>query len=155
MLITKNFSLEELIESSSARRLGIDEQFNPSKEVIQNLTLLTKHILQPLREAIGHSIRVTSGYRCLKINKLIGGAKNSEHVFGKAADIQLIINGKNRNQLLFDMVLELKLPFRQMIYEFGTSDEPAWIHISYSEGDNKREKLRARKVNGKTVYTKL
>lgn len=155
MQLTKNFSLSELIEAGSARRLGYDEQFNPPIDVVNNLSLLAKHVLQPLREAIGHPITVTSGYRSPRVNKSVGGAKNSEHVLGKAADIQLVIDGKNRNQLLFDTVLKLNLPFRQMIDEFGSEKEPAWIHISYSEGDNKKECLGARKVNGKTIYNKI
>ena len=155
MTLTKNFTLEELIEAGSARRLGLDEQFNPSAEIICHLNDLAKNILQPLRDAVGHSIQITSGYRSPPVNKGVGGAKNSDHLYGYAADIQLWINGVNKNQLLFDTILRLKLPFRQMIDEFGSETEPAWIHISYNPLDNKKECLRARKVNGKTVYTKL
>lgn len=155
MKLTKNFALSELIEAGSARRLGLEEQFNPPADIICNLNNLAKNVLQPLRDAVGHSIQVTSGYRSPKVNKAVGGATNSDHLYGMAADIQLWIDGKNRNQLLFDTVLKLKLPFRQMIDEFGSETEPAWIHISFKEGDNKRECLRARKVNGKTVYTKI
>lgn len=155
MKLTSNFTLEELIEAGSARRLGLEEQFNPSADIICNLNALAKNVLQPLRDAVGHSIQVTSGYRSPKVNKAVGGAKNSDHLYGYAADIQLWINGENKNQLLFDTVLRLRLPFRQMIDEFGTSDNPAWIHISYNENDNKKECLRARKVNGKTVYSRL
>lgn len=153
--LSTNFTLEELIEAGSARRLGFDEQFDPSQEVIVNLTKLCCKVLQPLRDAIGHPLRVTSGYRCERLNKAVGGSKTSEHKEGKAADVELWINGENKNQLLFDKVIELGLPFNQMIDEFGTESSPAWIHISYSEGSNKKEKLRARKVNGATVYTKI
>lgn len=155
MILSKNFTLSELIEAGSARRLGLDEQFNPPAEIICNLRNLCVNVLQPLREAIGHPIQITSGYRSPKVNKAVGGAKNSDHLYGMASDIQLFVNGVNKNQLLFDMILQLKLPFRQMIDEFGSDNEPAWIHISYNEKDNKRECLRARKVNGKTVYTKI
>lgn len=155
MTLSKNFALAELIEAGSARRLGLDDQFNPSDEVIVNLTKLCCKVLQPLREAVGHPIQITSGFRSPKVNKAVGGAKNSDHLYGRAADIQLWINGQNKNQLLFDTVLKLGLPFKQMIDEFGSETEPAWIHISYDENDIKRECLRARKVNGRTVYTKL
>lgn len=153
MNLSKNFSLSEMIEAGSARRLGLDEQFHPSDEVIINLTKLCCNVLQPLRDALDHSIQITSGYRSPKVNKSVGGAKNSDHLYGYAADIQLWVNGKNKNQLIYDTVLKLKLPFRQMIDEFGSDDEPAWIHISYNEADLKHECLRARKVDGKTVYT--
>jgi len=155
MVLTKDFSLEELIEAGSARRLGLDEQFNPSAEIIANLNKLARHVLQPLRDYFGQAIMVTSGYRSQKVNKAVGGSKTSDHLTGKAADIQLWTNGKNRNQELFDAVIKLKLPFKQMIDEFGSEDFPAWIHIAYDQTNNKGEKLRARKVNGKTVYSKI
>jgi zinc D-Ala-D-Ala carboxypeptidase len=155
MNLSKNFALAELIEAGSARRLGLDEQFNPSDEIIINLTKLCCNVLQPLREAVGHSIIINSGYRSPKVNKAVGGAKNSDHLYGYAADISLYRNGKNCNQELYDTILKLKLPFRQMIDEFGSESEPAWIHISYNYKDLKRECLRARKVNGKTKYTLL
>lgn len=155
MKLSKNFALEELIEAGSARRLGLEEQFNPTDEVIINLTKLCCKVLQPLREAVGHPLQITSGFRSPKVNKAVGGAKNSDHLYGRAADVQLWINGQNRNQFLFDMVLKLKLPFKQMIDEFGSDEEPAWIHISYDADNLKQECLRARKVGGKTVYTKI
>lgn len=155
MKLSKDFSLAELIEAGSARRLGLDEQFNPPLDVVSNLQQLAKNILQPLREAVGHEIKVTSGYRSPKVNKAVGGSKTSDHLQGRAADIQLWINGENKNQLLYDTILKLNLPFKQMIDEFGTESEPAWIHIAYDKDNNKREKLRARKINNKTVYTKI
>lgn len=155
MNLSKNFSLAELIEAGSARRLGLDDQFHPSDEIIVNLTKLCCNVLQPLRDALGHSIQITSGYRSPKVNKAVGGSKTSQHLTGEAADIQLWIDGKNCNQLLYDTILKLNLPFCQMIDEFGTESEPAWIHVSYSEGNNKKERLRARKVDGKTTYTHI
>lgn len=155
MNLSKNFTLAELIEAGSARRLGLDDQFNPSDEIIINLTKLCCNVLQPLRDAVGTSIRVNSGYRSPKVNKAVGGSKTSQHLEGKAADIELWRNGKNCNQELFDTILKLGLPFCQMIDEFGSDSEPAWIHVSYDEGNNKKEKLRARKVNGKTIYTRI
>jgi len=155
MKLSENFSLAELIEAGSARRLGLDEQFNPSDEIISNLKALTVNVLQPLRDAVGHEIKITSGYRSPKVNKAVGGSKTSDHLYGRASDIQLFINGVNKNQLLFDTILKLKLPFKQMIDEFGSESEPAWIHIAYDKLNNKGECLRARKVNGVTIYTKL
>ena len=155
MKLSNNFTLAELIEAGSARRLGLEEQFNPPADIVCNLNALAKNILQPLRDHLGHAITITSGYRSPKVNKAVGGSKTSQHLEGKAADIQLLIDGKNRNQLLYNTVLQLNLPFCQMIDEFGSEDEPAWIHISYDPKNIKREKLRARKINGKTVYTRL
>lgn len=155
MQLSKNFTLQELIEAGSTRRLGLDEQFNPDQEIIDSLRALCVNVLQPLRDAIGHPIRINSGYRSKKVNDAVGGSKTSDHMFGRAADIELWIDGVNKNQLLFDKIVELGLPFKQMIDEFGTEDAPAWIHVSYDFNNVKREKLRARKVNGKTVYSKI
>lgn len=156
--LTTNFTLNELIEAGSARRKGLTEQFNPSTEIIEHLTALAVNVLQPLRDAVNHSINTVSGYRSKRVNTAVGGAKKSDHLFGYAADISLTRDGVNCNQELFDMILKLGLPFRQMIDEFGTDTEPAWIHISFNPKDNKRQLLRARKVKnfwGKmvTVYT--
>jgi zinc D-Ala-D-Ala carboxypeptidase len=155
MQLSKNFSLAELVRSDAAVRLGDPVQFNPPEEVKRNLKALAIHVLQPLRDAIGHPIKITSGFRSQRVNKAIGGSATSDHCIGCAADIQLVIGGKNCNQLLFDTVVKLGLPFKQMIDEFGTDSEPGWIHISFQEGKNRREKLRARKIAGKTVYSKL
>ena len=90
MKLTKNFSLEELTRSDTAERKGIDN--SPTAEHIHNLAALCENVLQPLRDKLKHSIRVTSGYRSEKLNKAIGGASRngkptSEHCYGKAADI--------------------------------------------------------------------
>ena len=153
MQLTKNFSLAELIRSDTAIRLGHSEQFKPSEEIISNLKALAVNILQPLRDALGVPLRVTCGYRCPRTNKAVGGSATSEHMQGMAADIELWVDGKEYNQKLFDTVLRLNLPFTQMIDEFGTPDAPAWIHISYNPAKLKRQKLRADKIKGKTVYT--
>ena len=142
--MTANFTLKELTNSMTARRMGFDEQFNPSDEVIRNLQLLAENILQPLRDAVGHPIQVQSGYRCIRVNTYIGGAKNSQHTYGQAADIEDYING---NKFLYDKIIELNLPFDQLINEFDYD----WIHVSYSDR-NRRQKLVAYKLNGLTVY---
>ncbi|MEN6553972.1 MAG: D-Ala-D-Ala carboxypeptidase family metallohydrolase [Methanobacterium sp.] len=153
--LTKNFTLEELIGAGSAKRLGGKEQFNPNQSVINNLTDLCVHVLQPLRDYLGHPITITSGYRSLPVNTGVGGAKNSDHLYGNAADIQMWIDGKNCNQMIFDAVIKLGLNFKQMIDEFGTDENPAWIHISYDAGNNRKEILRAVKNNGKTIYKRI
>lgn len=155
MQLSRSFSLQELLESPTARRKGYTEQFNPYKEVVTNLANLCTNVLQPLRDAIKHPIQVTSGYRCDRVNKAVKGSSTSDHKFGKAADIQLWIDGENKNQLLFDMIVKLNLPFKQLIDEFGSESAPAWIHVSYDMANIKKEKLRARSINGKTVYSKI
>ena len=125
---SKYFTLPEMLESATARRLKIAEQFNPPAEIVNNLELLCKNILDPLREKCG-AITVTSGYRSPALNKAVKGAKSSQHTKGQAADIR----GVNvSNAELFNQIQKLKLPFDQMIWEYGTDKEPSWVHVSFS-----------------------
>ena len=142
MNITRNFTLEELLRSPTASRLSIPN--TPSESVTRNLTLLCNHILQPLRNAYGKPIIVNSGYRSSELNRAIGGAKNSQHMLGQAADIkgtnplQLPYKGEGKstgggvvqeNRKLFELIQKLNLPFDQLIDEKNYS----WIHVSFSD----------------------
>ena len=150
MQLTKNFSLHEFTKSNTAARRGIDN--NPTAEHIHNLVELCEHVLQPLRDAIGKSIRISSGYRSEALNEAIGGSKTSDHSFGRAADIELVINGKEDNAKLYNAIKTLDLEFYQMIWEFGDEEQPNWIHIAYRKDNAKKECLRAYKDNGRTKY---
>lgn len=131
MNITRNFTLEELVRSATASRLSIPN--TPSVSVIGNLTQLCQRILQPLRDAYGKPIIVNSGYRSQALNKAIGGAKNSQHMRGQAADITAPQppNGgvPQENRKLFELIQRLNLPFDQLIDEKNYS----WIHVSFSD----------------------
>ena len=81
----KYFSIEEMIKSDTAKAKGIGN--TPSQEVIDNLTKLIEAVLDPLREWFGKPITVNSGYRCEALNKAVGGSKTSDHMTGRAADI--------------------------------------------------------------------
>ena len=122
----KYFTLEELVKSPTAKRKGIDN--TPNAEVRKNLTLLVDNILDPLREAWGAPIIVTSGYRCGKLNRAVGGAKASQHMKGQAADIRTVSDKPADNKKLFDLIQSLKLPYDQLIDEYGYN----WVHVSYS-----------------------
>lgn len=120
-LITKNFTLEELTKT------GCKAKNVPNAEAIINLTKLCIYILQPLRDAYKMPIRVNSGYRSPVVNRIVGGAPTSQHLKGMAADITTgTILG---NDKLFAMILDLGLPFDQLIDEKGLR----WIHVSYSD----------------------
>lgn len=141
---TPNFSLYELLITE--HRKFDDEQYNPSATVIENLKALSVNILQPLRDAVGTPIKINSGYRCTSLNKAIGGAANSQHVTGQAADIIDLTHG---NESLFRKIKELNLPFDQLIDEFGFR----WVHVSYDPVRHRKAILQAIKdAKGKTVY---
>lgn len=122
----KYFSIAELTKSATASRKGIDNR--PDDKVRKNLTLLVEKILDPLREAWGGPIIVTSGYRCGKLNRAVGGATKSQHMYGQAADIRTVSDKPSDNKKLFDLIRELKLPYDQLIDEYGYN----WVHVSYS-----------------------
>lgn len=143
---TKNFSLHEMLVSQSAARLGFNEQFEPPLNVVENLEALCKNILQPLRDAIRTPVHVNSGYRCLRVNTSIGGASKSQHLTGHAADIE---DFKNGNEFLMRKIVEMKLPFDQIINEF----EFQWVHVSFDPKRARKQILEAVKdKNFKTVY---
>ena len=100
--LSKNFSLYEFLESQTAREHHIDEQWNPPPGVIENLRQLCEHLLQPLRDALDEPIHISSGWRCTRLNILVGGVGNSWHLTGRAADCD---NG-NDNQKIIDKVKE-------------------------------------------------
>lgn len=141
----KYFTITELTKSATAKRNGIDNK--PSATVERKLVALIEKVLDPLRDAYGAPIIVTSGYRCEKLNRLVGGAASSQHVKGEAVDIRTVSDKPEDNKKLYDLILKLKLPFDQLINEYGYD----WVHVSYGS-KHRRQKLRAVKRNGRTVY---
>jgi len=156
MRLSKNFTLQELIYSSTAMRLGIDN--SPTKEGVLKLTLLATSLLQPLRERLG-ALRVTSGYRSPQLSEAIGSSANSQHCRYEAVDMQFVKRGKMDNLLIYQALIDLDLDFDQCILEFGNSTKeldpthPAWIHLSWKVTDNRKQVLIAYKdENNKTKY---
>jgi hypothetical protein len=146
MKLSNSFNLIEFTSSETASRRGIDN--TPSIAVIENLRLLCENVLQPLRDKYGKSINITSGYRSPKLNKAIGGSSTSQHCFGQAADIQV-----DKKDYLKVWEILKTLPFDQIIWEFGNESAPDWIHVSFVQGKNRGQKLKAVKnIFGKTQY---
>lgn len=122
------FSIKELSRSDTASRRGIDN--TPPTEARRNLEALVDNVLDPLREAWGKPITVTSGYRCPALNKAVGGVATSQHLTGQAADITT--GNEIDNARLFQKAIDLRIPFDQLIFEKGDiRTGPAWIHVSY------------------------
>lgn len=120
------FTIKEMTKSSTAIRNKIDN--TPSKEEEKNIIDLVENILDPLRKKYGKPIIINSGFRNKQLNKLIGGSKTSQHLTGQAADIQTIVDTKEENKKLFDLIQKLNLPFDQLIDEYDFN----WVHVSYS-----------------------
>jgi len=151
MKLSKNLSLAEVTKSITANRLGIDN--TPDDWVKENLRKTAEHIFQPLRDAFRCPIYVSSGYRSAELNTAIGGSNRSQHVEGRALDLDADVFGRCKNGEIFRWILN-NLTFDQLIWEFGDQDNPDWVHVSYvHDGLNRGRCLKAcRDDEGKVYY---
>lgn len=153
MNLSKNFTLNELTKSQTAIRNGLDN--TPGQVEIDNLTILCNKILEPVRKNFKKPVIVSSGYRSPAVNAKAGGAKNSQHRTGQAADIE--IPGVSNYELA--KWIADNLEFDQVILEFYTPGDPSsgWVHVSYAGSANRKQKLTASRVKTalglKTVYS--
>lgn len=135
MTITRNFTLEELTASDTAKSLDIKNV--PNTQEIINLSVLTAKILQPLRNAMKEPIGISSGFRSEKLNKTVGGVSNSQHRNGQAVDID--INGDLKKGKKWFAYIRDNLEFDQLIWEHSRSGV-YWIHVSYDNiGSNRKQ----------------
>jgi hypothetical protein len=142
--LTTNFTLDELTRT----RFSVDN--TPSKKEEAALQLLAEKVLQPARDALG-PIEVTSGFRSVSVNTLVHGARNSHHLKGMAADLQMPDGNHKR---LFDYI-RTHLVYTQLIWEFGSLDQPQWVHVSYDPADLKMQVLRAITYGKRVKYLEL
>jgi len=149
--LSANFSMKEFVASNTAKRKGIDN--NPSLEHAEAALELFKNIVQPIRDHFGTSIFLSSGYRSYELNKAIGGSQTSQHSKGEAVDIDMDDRKGPENEDVFHYIRE-NLPFDQLIWEFGDSKRPDWVHVSYKKGGPQRGQILAAKRNskGRTYY---
>jgi hypothetical protein len=149
MMLSKNLSLAEVTKSATAIKHGIVNE--PTLEHLLSLKELATNVFQPIRDHFSMPVAVSSGYRSNALNDLIGGSKRSQHSKGEALDLDADVYGGITNRQIFEYIRE-SLDYDQLIYEFGTDEEPAWVHVSYKSEGNRREVLKAYKVNGQTKY---
>ena len=147
--ISKHISGREAIESYTAERRGIENI--PSEYQLTNMIAIAENVFEPLRKWVGGPIKINSFFRSPELNKAIGGSSKSQHCEGRAIDIDDVYGHKS-NAEMFNYIKN-NLDFDQLIWEFGTDDNPDWVHVSYVSIDgNRRRCLKAEKVNNKTTY---
>jgi hypothetical protein len=143
--ISEHITYGEAIKSQVASRKGIDN--TPTNEQLKAMCLLAEKIFEPLRKAMNRPIFISSFFRCPILNEAIGGSSNSQHCKGEAMDLD--VDGLN-NQIFH--WIKNNCVFDQLIWEFGNTSEPDWVHVSYSANVNRKQVLRAISKNGKTFY---
>ena len=152
MKISEHLELAEVTRSETAKRKGISN--TPSSEHLENFKKLAENIFEPIRNHFNVPIHISSGYRSKALNTSIGGSLTSQHCSGEAIDIDMdgSSNGVT-NKMVFDFI-KANLNFDQMIWEFGNSNNPDWVHVSYeSTGKQRKQILKATKVGGATKYS--
>lgn len=136
-MMSKWFKLDEFLHSDVALKNRIKNY--PTWEAVENLKKLAL-LLDKIREKLGMSITITSGFRSLALNKKIGGSATSQHRKGEAADCECEDNKK-----LFDTVKQMiddgEIEVGQLIWEYGTKKQPEWVHISIPDAKHKNEIL--------------
>jgi len=147
--ISKHISYKEATKSLTAIRLGLENK--PNEYELSNMIGVAENIFEPLRNWVNDPIKVNSFFRSIELNKAIGGSSRSQHCQGRAIDIDDTY-GHATNAEMFNWIKE-NLNFDQMIWEFGTDENPDWVHISWvSEDQNRNRCLRAERIDGKTTY---
>ena len=152
MKLSHHLTLQEATKSATAIRKGI---YNlPVNEHLAALVNTANKIFEPIRNHFNVPIGISSGYRSNALNDAISGSsKTSQHSKGEALDIDADIYGGITNKQIFDFVKD-NLEFDQLIWEFGTDNEPNWVHVSIKHfGEQRKQILRASRVRGKVHYS--
>ena len=150
MKLSENLSLAECTKSLTASRLGINNE--PDEWVTENLRQVAVNVFQPVRDCLGVPIHVSSGYRSAELNKAIGGSVRSQHVEGRALDLDADVFGGCTNSEIFECIRE-NVEFDQLIWEFGDQDNPDWVHVSFVyDGLNRGRCLKACRDDKGEVY---
>lgn len=133
----KYFSIDEMLRSATAKKLGIDNM--PSQDILNNIQLFIETVLDPIREDWGSAINVSSGYRCPELNKAVGGAKNSGHQYGFCADLQVKGGMKMVRKLadfIFQWMMDHQMKFDELLFE--RSGNVTWLHFCWIGKDGKQ-----------------
>jgi hypothetical protein len=149
MSISKHISYKEAVYSRTAQRRDIYN--HPENDQADNMRLIAEEVFEPLRTGVGGPIKINSFFRSPDLNKAIGGSGKSQHCHGQAIDLDDTF-GRATNAEMFEFIKQ-HLDFDQMIWEFGTEENPDWVHVSYvSPEENRKRCLKAYKQNNKTKY---
>lgn len=154
VILSRYLTYRDAIKSQAAVRHGLDN--HPDLEAVRNMKIACMAIYDPICDYFGRAIPVSSFYRSQDVNRLIGGSKTSQHCTGQAMDLDCdgLTDRRITNAALFDFIRDY-LDYDQLIWEFGDEKSPAWVHVSYVNGNNRGQVLRAIKHGKKTIYSTI
>jgi zinc D-Ala-D-Ala carboxypeptidase len=146
--ISNHISWNEAIRSKTAEKHEIENI--PNQQQIVNMKTIAQNIFEPLRVWANEPIRINSFFRSPELCKKIKSKPTSQHTKGQALDIDAM--GQKTNGELFEYIKD-NLNFDQLIWEHGDNENPDWIHVSFVDKLNNRNRiLKAVKKGKKTTY---
>ena len=136
-MISKHITIEEATFSQKA----IDNKISnvPNEAQLQAMQNVAEKLFEPVRNWYAKPIRINSFFRCSEVNKLVGGSGTSQHCKGEAIDIST--GSKVENKKIFEYIKSSNLEFDQLIYEYGDTTGPQWVHISLKKTGNRKQIL--------------
>jgi zinc D-Ala-D-Ala carboxypeptidase len=150
MQLSAHLSVAEYIKSDTAKRKQISNEMTPAH--LENAKILAAKIFEPIRVHFGKPIYLSSGYRSEALNSAVGGSLTSHHCMAFAMDLDQDDRGTGvTNRMVFDFI-KANLNFDQLIWEFGTDQNPDWVHVSYVGAGNRKQVLKAVKSGNSTKY---
>ena len=136
--ISEHISYLEAVYSGTAKRNNLKNV--PDEKQLERMRVLASNIFEPLRNHFGVRIYISSFFRSAEVNKVVGGSEYSQHVMGEAMDLDAELYGGITNKQIYDFIKD-NLDFDQLIWEYGTDEEPEWIHVSYTTRRPNRKQL--------------
>jgi len=145
--VSEHITYAQAIYSDTAKRHGINNWFTPIH--LERMKLLAENVYERLVGYFGSAIYISSFFRNKELNTLLGGSKTSQHASGEAMDIDADYYGGITNRQIFDHIKDF-LEFDQLIWEKGTDECPAWVHVSFTNRrPNRKQILKTKTVDGK------
>ena len=137
--LSDHFTFQEGIRSNTAYRLGIDNI--PDHKQYKNMCFVANNIGEHVRNFCKSSITTTSWLRVKELNRALGSKDTSYHIKGCAMDLDKLKSKKSYKEI-FDFIWQ-NLEFSELIWEYGSHNEPRWVHIAYEPGNKNKRVKRA------------
>jgi len=139
MKIGKHLTLADCMKSATATKKGIIN--TPTPQDVTRIMYVVEKIYDPLCDKFGLKIPFNSFFRCLELNRAVGSKDNSHHRFGSAIDIDCDGIKGVTNREVYDYIRD-NMDFTELIFEGGTEQDPAWVHVAIVKGREKEKRVK-------------